>query len=277
MRRVSMCLKLAIVALCAARASAQEAKSPAYQLVEWERGFAVRPRDHESMAIYLWFYEWHLFEAIKPGQHTGGTYQLKRAVNSAGTEATIRSPQLQLMMKSNQHGAEMTLNVTNRSSHAWPAIAAVIPCFNPGPQDIRNAQFANSKTYFLAKGGLTKTIKREIHFNDAFRAEIDREAKDGKYVFSHKWPTSAQNAVGGLLLREATDAGWVAGIAWEDFLTAQAHNPWQCMHLSIRVGPLEPGESKQIRGKIYLFQGNRDDCLKRFREDFPSPAVKRTD
>jgi hypothetical protein len=40
------------------------------------------------------------------------------------------------------------------------------------------------------------------------------------------------------------------------------------MHLSIRIGPLRPGESKTIRGKIYLFEGDKDKLLQRYRGDF---------
>jgi len=79
---------------------------------------------------------------------------------------------------------------------------------------------------------------------------------------------SEPNAVGGPIVREATDGKWVCGIAWEDFLSAQGHNPWECMHLSIRIGPLGPGESKTIRGKMYLFEGGKKDLLQRYCEDF---------
>ena len=35
------------------------------------------------------------------------------------------------------------------------------------------------------------------------------------------------------------------------------------------LGGLKPGESKQIRGKIYLIRGDGDDLLKRYLRDFP--------
>jgi hypothetical protein len=69
------------------------------------------------------------------------------------------------------------------------------------------------------------------------------------------------------VLRESAGGGWVTGVAWEDYLSAQGHNPRRCMHLSVRVGPLSRGERKSIRGKIYLFCGDREDCLARYRRD----------
>jgi hypothetical protein len=73
------------------------------------------------------------------------------------------------------------------------------------------------------------------------------------------------------MVRESVDGKWVAGIAWVDFLSAQGHNPRKCAHLSVRVGPLKCGQSKTVRGKIYLFQGTKEDCLRHFRRDFRAP------
>ena len=70
------------------------------------------------------------------------------------------------------------------------------------------------------------------------------------------------------MVRESEDGQWVTGIGWEDCLSSQGYNPLRCMHLSVRLGPLDPGETKHVRGKIYLFKGSKEDCLKRFQEDF---------
>ena len=133
---------------------------------------------------------------------------------------------------------------------------------------VTNEQFANTNTWSVGPDGLVRQEKREIHFNAGLRPSIDARSDHGTFVFSHKWPTSDVNATEGLLLRESTDGQWVTGIAWERFVAVQAHNPWECMHLSIRIGPLGPGESKTIRGKIYLFEGDKKDLLQRYCEDF---------
>ena len=120
----------------------------------------------------------------------------------------------------------------------------------------------------LGPDGLVQLNKREIHFNSEVRRAVDAEAKDGRYVWSNKWPTAEPNATAGVLIRESTDSKWVTGIVWEEFLSAQGHNPWDCMHLCVRVGPLRAGRSKQINGKIYLFPGTKQECLQRIRTDF---------
>ncbi|PQO46252.1 hypothetical protein [Blastopirellula marina] len=41
-----------------------------------------------------------------------------------------------------------------------------------------------------------------------------------------------------------------------------------CIHSDFRIGGLAPGESKQIRGKIYLISGDPTELERRYREDF---------
>ena len=42
-----------------------------------------------------------------------------------------------------------------------------------------------------------------------------------------------------------------------------------CLHSDFRIGGLKPGETKHIRGKIYLIDADVDALLKRYRSDFP--------
>ena len=252
------------------------------QIVEWERGFGLRVPDEPAAAMFLWIYEWNMFEAMAPGQHTHGTYQLPRRLGPAGTEATVDSPQLHLTMRAVPDGAELVLRITNRTNHAWPEIAGIIPCWNPGqipgtnpsmPLSL-NRNFADPwrrNSHYLSAGGLTPLDSRAIHFNARHRAAVDQASDHGKLAFSHKWPTSGEDATAGLLLRDSEDGRWVTGIAWEDFLSVQGHNPWNCLHACVRIGPLQPGASRTLRGRLYLFRGTKHDCVERFRRDFPNP------
>lgn len=242
------------------------------ELWEWERGIAVESRQQKGMTLYFWFYEWNMFDAIQEGEHTHGHHDFARQINADQNEAIIQSSGLSVGMKATDDGADMVLTVTNESEHDWPQVAGIIPCFNPGPPQKQNPQFIDGehkRTYFLGDKGLELLEQREIHFNQKLRAEVDSLSQDDRFVFSEKWPTSNRDALAGILIRESIDGKWVAGIAWENFLSSQGHNPWNCMHLSVQVGPLKPSESKTIKGKIYLFRGKKEDCLEKFRTDFP--------
>jgi len=244
--------------------------TPGVRLVEWERGLAVESVDRPDMSMYLWFYEWNMFDAFRARQHSPGSYQsFARIMSKDGRSAELRSDSISLRAVAVHDGAVLTLSIHNRSGHHWPDIAGIIPCFNPGPKESPNPEFVNRNTWFPGPEGLARQQGREIHFNAGLRGQIDaQQDENSQFVFSYKWPTSAVDAASGLMLRESNDGQWVSGIAWERFLSAQGHNPWECMHLCVRVGPLARGESRTIRGKIYLFKGTRDDLWNRYRSEF---------
>jgi hypothetical protein len=264
--RIALLLAAAAMQACAA------GQEPA-RLRTWERGLAVEPGAPGSPVLYLWFYEWNMFDAVRSGQHTQGRRDSTKSVDSAGIDARLDLPEAGLSLRSRAlaDGAELVLTVTNRSDHDWPVLAGIIPCFSPGMAadgGPATPSFANEKTWFLARSGLEPLRKREIHFNERFRKAVDAEAREGRYAWSDKWPTAEPDASAGLLVRESEDGRWVTGIAWEEFLSAQGHNPWRCMHLCVRVGPLARGRSGTIRGRIYLFEGTKEDLLARFRKEF---------
>ena len=63
----------------------------------------------------------------------------------------------------------------------------------------------------------------------------------------------------------------------ERMLFAVAFEPYQelfqgvarCLHSDVRLGSLEPGEKKQIKGRIYLMKNNVPLLLQRYQSDFP--------
>ena len=63
----------------------------------------------------------------------------------------------------------------------------------------------------------------------------------------------------------------------EKQLYAVAFEPYQelfqgvicCLHSDFRIGGLKPGETKKIRGKIYLMKNDVKQLLTRYRKDFP--------
>lgn len=244
-------------------------ETPSPRLFEWSQGIGLESPDQDGMKMFLWFYEWNIFEAFQNDEHSHGTTQFEKSVNAGGTEATARAECIQLAVKAVPDGAVLTLTVANKTTHPWPACAGMIPCLNPGPPDgWQNPDFLNKDTYFLGPEGLVRLEKREIHFNERLKKEIDARSPARKFVFSNKWPSAGPDAAAGLIVRESNDKKWVSGVAWSDFVSVQGHNPWSCMHLSVCVGPLAPGESRTIQGKIYQFKGTKEECLEKFRKDF---------
>jgi hypothetical protein len=250
------------------------------KLSEWERGIRLESRYDQNLFAFLWFYEWHLFDAVQKGEHTSGSHNWEWNIDKNATSAYMNAGWLKLQINATENGADVSLVITNLTNHDWPAIAAIIPCLNPGnplkPSN-RNDIFLDEEhlnTYFLSKNGL-ELIKgefpREIHFNQDCHSTVmawDKERDDDLFVFDEKWPTSKRDAYAGIMIRESDYRRYVMGIAWESFLSVQGHNPWNCLHLSVKIGPLKKGETKTVKGRMYLFEGSKKDCLQAFKKDF---------
>lgn len=66
----------------------------------------------------------------------------------------------------------------------------------------------------------------------------------------------------------------------ETLVFATAWEPWhelfqgvaRCLHADFRLGGLAPGETKRVRGKIYLVQPDASALLRRYETDFPDRA-----
>jgi hypothetical protein len=68
----------------------------------------------------------------------------------------------------------------------------------------------------------------------------------------------------------------------EKMILAMAWEPYQelfqgvigCLHSDFRVGGLKPGETKHIRGKLYIVLADLDALFKRYQKDFPEQQNK---
>ncbi len=261
-----------------------DSKTESMKLSIWDRGIKVTSSADKDTFAYLWFYEWSLFDAVREGEHKSGVSDWVWTVDPEGKSAYTQSGWFTFKAEATLDGANLELQVTNNTERAWPDIAAIIPCFNPGfdgpkkTDAIPNPNFFDDdyqRTYFLGRNGLellSGAYPREIHFNQRLLPSVqswEKERDDEQFVWYHKWPTSERDAYEGLVVRESEDRTQTMAIAWDSFLTVQGHNPWKCMHLSVGLGPLMPGETKTIRGKIYLIEGSKEDCFARYKQDFP--------
>jgi hypothetical protein len=67
----------------------------------------------------------------------------------------------------------------------------------------------------------------------------------------------------------SADGRQIMAVAWEPYQEL-FQGVITCLHSDFRIGGLEPGETRQIRGKLYLVQGDDVDALvQRYERDFP--------
>lgn len=81
-------------------------------------------------------------------------------------------------------------------------------------------------------------------------------------------PVSEDVLSNGLTGAVSGDGKLVMGVAWEPYQEI-FQGVIYCIHSDFRIGGLRPGETKEIRGKIYLMKHNMDKLLARYEKDFP--------
>ncbi len=81
-------------------------------------------------------------------------------------------------------------------------------------------------------------------------------------------PLSDQIPSNGLIGCFSADESMIMATAWEPYQEL-FQGVIRCLHSDFRIGGLAPGETKNIRGKIYIVDANVEDLLERYHRDFP--------
>ena len=71
----------------------------------------------------------------------------------------------------------------------------------------------------------------------------------------------------------SSDETMILAVAWEPYQEI-FQGVITCMHNDFRIGGLAPGETKVIRGRMYLVPASEEKLLARFRKDFPEQTKK---
>lgn len=248
---------------------------------QWGTGVLVSPRDTDGPMMYFRFYEWNLFGAVREGLMTQADKSQPMTSEVSEQAIGLRYPDhcVRVEARPRETSIELVCTVGNTSDRTWHELASIVPCFNPGrtpdgtPQTESFADDTESSTYFLSGSGLEQLTGRSIHWIDDYREQIAKSEPEDGFPWDHKWPTAARTASEALIVREGIDGQWATGIAWEDSISVQGHNPWNCMHLSAKIGPLAPGETMTVNGKLYLDHGDKHTIVEQYADDFASADV----
>lgn len=87
-------------------------------------------------------------------------------------------------------------------------------------------------------------------------------------------PLNPDVPTGGLIGCFSADEKMILATAWEPYQEL-FQGVIQCIHSDFRIGGLAPGETKQIRGKIYLVESEVEALVRRYERDFPEHLAGR--
>ena len=112
-------------------------------------------------------------------------------------------------------------------------------------------------------------------------SEIRPWAKDARYIPGQVWPApgvlhadvnprprSPLAPSNGLIGAFSADEKMLFASAWEPYQEL-FQGVARCLHSDMRLGGLAPGETKRIRGKIYILPSDVPALLARYEKDFP--------
>jgi hypothetical protein len=70
----------------------------------------------------------------------------------------------------------------------------------------------------------------------------------------------------------SADDQWILGVVWEPYQEV-FQGVVTCIHADFRIGGLAAGETKTIRGRLYLLAGDEQALLAAYQRDFPEQAA----
>jgi hypothetical protein len=141
----------------------------------------------------------------------------------------------------------------------------------------------------LGKGDLNDYLPKCFIFLDGKleRMPTREWATQARYAPGQVWaaPGVPRTDVNPRPLSKLTPSNGLIGCfsADEKLIFATAWEPYQelfqgvgrCLHSDFRLGGLQPGETKSVRGKIYVVPNDVPALLKRYEKDFPEHVAKR--
>jgi hypothetical protein len=86
-------------------------------------------------------------------------------------------------------------------------------------------------------------------------------------------PLSSLTPSNGLCGCFSSDEKQIMAIAWEPYQEI-FQGVIACIHSDFRIGGLAPGETKHIRGKLYIVPADVPALLARYQRDFPEQGTK---
>jgi len=172
------------------------------------------------------------------------------------------------------YGIQQCFRMSGETNSEWRKEIANTPEFSE--YDLWNSQLQNTEkkslTYVLRDQSWEALPASEISSGarTPMGIEIDDLRTNGQPM-SEVGPYKAkmlQPIDNGLITRVNLSETWVCGIHWENTSHVTDHHPADCLHSIINIGNIPPYSKKAIPGKIYWFEGNKENLYDQYKNDF---------
>jgi len=171
------------------------------------------------------------------------------------------------------YGAQQCFRMSGKTNKEWRRAIAETPSFSE--YDLWESQEENERTSL--SWVLRNNIWEELPAMDSC---VGARTPSGVSIDNLRFQGDLTRAIGpnegipqkpvdlGLTTRTNVEGTWISGLFWENTSHITDHHPADCLHAIVNIGNIPPHSKRVIRGKIYWFEGTKDDLLKKWREDF---------
>lgn len=184
------------------------------------------------------------------------------------------------LIKSSDTGVSFDLTATNPTQKTSAAHWAQ-PCIRVGTFTGLGANKTDDAYAYIANSFIFQDDNDEPDF-----MPTKRWATKARYVPGQVWcpkgvnredvnprplhPSAPHKSLIGCV---SGDQKWILATAWDPYQEL-FQGVIRCLHSDFRIGGLKPGETKTIRGKIYLVQNDFPALLALHKKEFLSPSTK---
>ncbi|MCC6235727.1 MAG: hypothetical protein IT580_24025, partial [Verrucomicrobiales bacterium] len=179
-----------------------------------------------------------------------------------------RSDEVEFQLRAHNPG-------TKRSEAHWAQPCVRLGAFTGFPDQGGDLDDYLPKCFLLLNGALKRL------------PEVRPWAKEARYTPGQVWcphhvsradvnprPLSPLVPDSGLIGAFSSDEKWIFATAWEPYQEL-FQGVARCLHSDFRLGGLQPGETRDVRGRIYLVTNDVPALLARYARDFPEHRVTR--
>ena len=128
-----------------------------------------------------------------------------------------------------------------------------------------------SRSFIFTTKGLTTLDKTRRQEEALYRGGQVYVPKGINLADVNPRPVCQDQPTNGLIGCFSGDEKLIFATAWEPYQEL-FQGVGRCLHADFRLGGLEPGETKTIRGKIYIVPNDVPALLKRYAKDLPEHA-----
>ena len=227
---------------------------------------------HKEWKGNLWRYilPEHIFVSdVAPPTESSAPYWSARLIELNGVTTGEDATAYRITMRPGVNVLDIDMTLTNKSERSTMPSTFAVLCFRHiGARDFIDID--RGGTFIHVDGEFVAVKDTDPNFEHSGHLLRQEDLKDASASERETYLDNRPLADASLIVRTSRDGKRHVGIAWESARSVSYNldERYNCNHSQPRFGSLEPGQSAVVRGRVYFFEGTREDLFEIFKRDF---------